>query len=215
MAAVVSTPQPVHPPACSDAALLERWRGGDRRAGDVLVSRHVGAVRSYFRGRISGPDSEDLVQETLSRLTGAIRGFQARSSLRTYVMSIAHNTLNDHLRRGYRRISFESLDDSEGEPATAEHYMLERERHALALACVRSLSPEQRELVERFYWQDTSARELGREKGIPAGTVRRRLFETRACLKKSYSEASTETLRRVAQFEVEQVHGFISLGTVA
>ncbi|KIG12409.1 RNA polymerase sigma-70 factor [Enhygromyxa salina] len=164
---------------------------------------------------MSGPDSEDLVQETLSRLTRAIRGFEARSKFRTYVMSIAHNTLNDHLRRSYRRICFEGLDDSEGEPAIAEQALLERERHALALACVRRLSDDHRELVERFYWQDTSAREIGREKGIPAGTIRRRLFETRACLEKLYREASPETLRGVAELELDQVRSFISAGTVA
>jgi RNA polymerase sigma-70 factor (ECF subfamily) len=153
------------------------------------------------------------MQETLSRLTRAIRGFQARSSFRTYVMSIAHNTLNDHLRRGYRRICFESFDDSQGEPAIAEQCLIERERHALALACVRGLPPEHRELVERFYWQDTSARDLGREKGIPAGTIRRRLFETRACLNKSFREAKPETLRCVAQLELEQLRSFITSGT--
>ncbi|PRQ07915.1 ECF RNA polymerase sigma-E factor [Enhygromyxa salina] len=194
--------------------LLERWREGDRQAGGVLVSRYAPAVRSYFRSRVSGPDSEDLVQESLSRLTRAIHGFQARSSFRTYVMSIAHNTLNDHLRRGYRRICFESFDDSAGEPAIAEQCLLERERHALALACVRSLSPDHRELVERFYWQDTSARELGREKGIPAGTIRRRLFESRASLKKFYSEATPETLRRVAELEIEQIRSFVRSGAV-
>jgi RNA polymerase sigma-70 factor (ECF subfamily) len=213
MATVVSTSQAVPtPPLRSDDTLLERWRAGDRRAGDALLSRHLGAVRSYFRSRVTGPDSEDLMQETMSRLTRAIRGFQSRSSFRTYVMTIAHNTLNDHLRRGYRRICFESFDDNEGEPAVAEQCLLERERHSLALACVRALPPEHRELVERFYWHDISAREIGREKGIPAGTIRRRLFETRACLNQSYRDAKPETLRCAAELEVEQVRRFISSG---
>lgn len=204
-------PAPPAPP--SDESLLDCWRGGDRRAGDALVSRHVGAVRAYFGCRVTGPDREDLVQETLSRLTRAVGGFEARSSFRTYLLSIAHNTFKDHLRRGYRRICVESLDDGNmGEPAMAERCLLERERHGLAFACVRRLPPERRELVERFYWQDTSAREISCELGIPAGTIRRRLFEIRACLSKAYREAGDETLRGAGELEVEELRRFLSTG---
>ena len=207
------TPTAETRPTPSDQSLLDNWRDGDRRAGDALVSRHVGAVRAYFGARVNGPDREDLVQETLSRLTRAVGRFQARSSFRTYLLRIAHNTLNDHLRRGYRRLSVESLDDgSIGEPAAAERCLLERERHGLAFACVRDLSPERRELVERFYWQDSSAREIGCDLGIPQGTIRRRLFEIRACLEKSYREAGDDTLRGAAELEVDQLRRFVSSG---
>ncbi|WP_181197803.1 RNA polymerase sigma factor [Enhygromyxa salina] len=179
------------------------------------MTRHVGVVRAYFGRRVSGPDGEDLVQETLSRLTRAIRGFQARSSFKTYLLSIAKNTFNDYLRRGYRRVSVESLEDgAASEDPLAERWLLELERHGLALDCVQQLSPETREFVERFYWQDTSARALGSEKGIPAGTVRRRLFDARASMRESYRAAQGEHARCAGGVEVEidQLRAFLCSG---
>jgi RNA polymerase sigma-70 factor (ECF subfamily) len=212
MAAAVSVmPNESASSQLSDEQLLKRWRDGNRRAGDILLSRHRASLRAYFVHRVAAPDGEDLVQETMSRVTRAIRKFECRSSFHTYLMSIARNTFHDHLRRGYRRISVESLDDaSVGEPAFAEHCLLELERHHLAYACLRGLPPETRELVERFYWHGISARQIGCEQGIPPGTVRRRLFEARAALHELYLRGTDP--QRGEELELEQLRSFVSSG---
>ena len=46
-----------------DIALLERWRAGDRRAGEDLFSRHFAQVLRFFEGKVGGR-AEDLTQQT-------------------------------------------------------------------------------------------------------------------------------------------------------
>lgn len=163
----------------TDDLLLQRWRAGDRRAGDVLLDRYRGALESYFVRKAAACDAEDLVQETLLRSTRAIRGFESRSSFRTYLMKIAKHTLHDHLRRRYRRVRTEPFDDgNEGEGAFAEYCMLELERHAPLLAALAELGLAELELLELRYWDGVTARELGRRWDTPEGTIRRWLRRT-------------------------------------
>ena len=47
-----------------DDDLLERWRAGDKRAGNALFERHFRSLVRFFRNKVS-TGIEDLVQETL------------------------------------------------------------------------------------------------------------------------------------------------------
>lgn len=57
------------------------------------------ALRSYLFRLTTNPDeAEDLVQDTYVRAARAIGGFSGRSSLRTWVFTIATNLARDHFR---------------------------------------------------------------------------------------------------------------------
>lgn len=184
--------------ASSDDVLVGRWRAGDRRAGDRLIARHVGDLRAYFYCRVKGPDCEDLVQETLWRLTRAVHRYEARSSFRTYLLSIARNTLKDHLRRCYRRVSVQSLEDEvPGKEELAERVLLDSERYLLMLDSIWSLSAPQRDLVVRFYLREVKARHIAREAGIPEGTVRRWLFKARKDMREHVERRQDERVEDV------------------
>jgi len=180
----------------TDRQLVERWRGGDRRAPNVLIARHRASIEAYFRSRVKGADSEDLVQDTLSKVTRAVHSFEYRSSFRAYLFRIAEHTLKDYLRAAYRRPLIEPLDEAEASRSpAAEQTLVDAEKLRLFLACLESLSRDKQELIDKYYVQQLSAKEIAREAGLPPGTVRRRLFDARKAMQRyrmAYPDAGAQ-----------------------
>jgi RNA polymerase sigma-70 factor (ECF subfamily) len=84
---------------------LERARSGDHAAFADLVQPHRAELTSHcYRMLGSLQDAEDMVQETLLAAWLALAGFEARSSLRTWLFRIATNRCLNHLRGASRRV---------------------------------------------------------------------------------------------------------------
>src|SRR5579864_7855586 len=82
-----------------DDAALDRARGGDRDAFQVLVERHATAVfRLAWRMTGNETDAEDMVQETFLRAWREIRRFDGRASFGTWLHRICANRTVDFLR---------------------------------------------------------------------------------------------------------------------
>lgn len=82
--------------------LALRAKAGDRNALDEFVAETLPDVLGLCRylGRPSDP--EDLVQETYARALGAIHGFRADGSARSWLLSIARRVCADAARREIR-----------------------------------------------------------------------------------------------------------------
>ena len=68
-------------------------------AVDALVRAHSPALLRHLRHRLGDAAvAEDLLQETLIKAVQGLGGFDARSSLRTWLRAIADHVVTDHLR---------------------------------------------------------------------------------------------------------------------
>lgn len=75
-------------PVISD--LITRAQGGDDQAFDALVGPHRRELHVHcYRMLGSVQDAEDALQETLLAAWQGIRGFERRSSVRTWLYRIA------------------------------------------------------------------------------------------------------------------------------
>lgn len=95
---------------------LERARGGDERAFQELVEPFRRELQVHcYRMLGSVADAEDAVQETMMAAWRGIRGFEGRSTFRSWLYRIATNRSLNALRAASRRPR--SADALRGAPA--------------------------------------------------------------------------------------------------
>jgi RNA polymerase sigma-70 factor (ECF subfamily) len=162
-----------------ESLLLDRWRAGDRAAGDELVQMCKPMLGWFFRRRTT-ENVEELVQGTLVACIQALDHFEGRSSFKTFLLGIAHKQFLMSLRQNRPR-----------EVPAAMHYRApspsqvcaskEEVRHVSD--ALNDTSPAFRQVLEMFYWDELSVDEIARTLEVPAGTVKSRLSRGRSMLR--------------------------------
>jgi RNA polymerase sigma factor (sigma-70 family) len=92
-------------PAPADPQLLEAGRHGDEDALRQLVEPHRAELHAHcYRMLGSVHDAEDALQDAPLGAWRGLSGFEGRSSLRTWLYTIATNTCNRQIARRPRRL---------------------------------------------------------------------------------------------------------------
>ena len=141
--------------ALSTFHLIQRFRGGDKQALELLFERHLPRLQRWARGRLprwarSGADTQDLVQETLLQTFNRMEVFEPtrEGALQAYLRQAVMNRIRDEIRRHGRRPAHVELDESELDrgrsPLQEAIGMEEIDRYESALGRLR---PEEREAI--------------------------------------------------------------------
>jgi RNA polymerase sigma-70 factor (ECF subfamily) len=186
--AVISAP-PLIP---SDAQLLARWARGDREALEELFQRYR-SVAYRVAHRLLGNDADalDAVQDGFVKALVHLRGFQGRSTFKTWLLRVVSNASLDLGRQRGRReaLSMDSLglQEREGlEPPAPENPAVRLEREDLRQQLHQALAklPEaQRRTFILHAEAELSYREVAEVLGISIGTVMSRLYYARQKLR--------------------------------
>jgi RNA polymerase sigma-70 factor (ECF subfamily) len=88
-----------------DRQLLDAARAGDERAYSRLVERHRGELHAHcYRMLGSVHDAEDALQDALLRAWKGLSRFEGRSSLRSWLYTIATNSCLNMIERRPKRV---------------------------------------------------------------------------------------------------------------
>ena len=105
-------------PADATHQLLERARGCDRDALDLLFTRHIPVLRRWASGRLPRwardiAETQDLVQETVLQVFRRVEVFEPRGegALQAYLRQAVMNRIRNEFRSKGRRPSFQDLDE--------------------------------------------------------------------------------------------------------
>ncbi len=102
-----------------DTQLIQRLLAGDEAAFEGLVRRYQAALARLAGLFLDEPMAiEEVVQETWVAVLRGLRGFEGRSSLKTWLLRIAANQAKSYLRRQQRYISWSVFED-DGERSVA------------------------------------------------------------------------------------------------
>lgn len=97
-----ATPTPAAP---REKQLLQAARGGDERAFGELIETYRGELHAHcYRMLGSVHDAEDALQEVLLRAWRGLGRFEGRSSLRSWLYTIATNTCLNAIARRPKRV---------------------------------------------------------------------------------------------------------------
>lgn len=182
--AMVESAYPDHRPA-TDCQLLIAWRHGDREAGDRLLRRHWSAIHAFFRNRVSG-DHDELAQRTFVACAEGCSRIRKAKSFRAYLFGVANNVLREHLR--WSRVAASRKSEPTTDDAPLAEYahrasvttLIDSARECgVLLRALRLLSPADQLVLQLSYWEQRSSSEIARLCGMPAVTVRGRLFRAR------------------------------------
>ncbi|MCF1694021.1 RNA polymerase sigma factor [Corynebacterium argentoratense] len=160
---------------------------GDRQALDEFISAtHKDVWR--LLAHLSSPDTaDDLTQETFLRVLGALPRFAARSSARTWILSLARRTWVDSIRHDRARPlkSATEYEDAQATTSTSNSWS----EWVDARLLIDELPEERREALILTQVLGFSYEEAAKIAGVRVGTIRSRVARARADI----IAASTET----------------------
>jgi RNA polymerase sigma-70 factor (ECF subfamily) len=103
-------------PADDDAALLDALRRGDESAFARLIDLyHPAMVRTAMFFVRTRPAAEDVAQETWLAVVRGLKGFDGRSSLKTWIFAILINRAKTHGAREDRYVPLAMSTQSDAE----------------------------------------------------------------------------------------------------
>lgn len=165
----------------SDEVLVQLVAGGDKDAMRALFARHN--VRVFrFLTRIVGNDAtaEDLLNEVFLEVWRNAGRFEARSQVSTWILAIARfKALASMRRRQHDELDDEASEMIEDTTDNPEVTVQKTERSALLQQCLQQLSVAHRQVVDLVYYHEQSIEEVAEIIGVPASTVKTRVFYAR------------------------------------
>ena len=84
----------------SDENLMLQYQQGDQAAFETLYRRYKDVLYRYFLRHCSDrSQSEELYQEVWIKLINSVARYKPKAKFKTYLFTIAHNTLVDFYRK--------------------------------------------------------------------------------------------------------------------
>ena len=183
--------------ADADTLLVERARGGDARAFEMLVVRYRRRIERLI-GRMTRDEGliQDLAQETFLRAWRALPQFRGESAFYTWLYRIAVNTTRkmlgqlrrDPLVSESELASVEDADETSRieneltDGTTPEGLLASREIAAAVNAAIDALSDDLRQAITLREVEGLSYEEIAEVMNSPIGTVRSRIFRAREAI---------------------------------
>ena len=168
----------------SDEALIKAIGQRDRNAMAVLYGRHH--VRVYhFALRVTGDATlaEDIVSDVFLEVWRHADRFKSRSQVSTWLLAIARNKGITAVRRHcdeHLDVYTLEIEDPADDP---EILISKSDRRKAIQRALLQLSAAQREVIDLVYYHEKSVGEVAKIIGIPASTVKTRMFYARRRMK--------------------------------
>jgi RNA polymerase sigma-70 factor, ECF subfamily len=165
----------------SDEILVERIAAGNKLAMQALFARHRTSVYRWLLRFVSNETlAEDLLSEVFLGVWRQAARFECRSSVSTWLLSIArHKALSARRHRTEAELD-EKIEATVADPADDPEVALqEKNRDALLRRALTRLSPEHRQVIDLVYYHEKSIDEVAQIIDVPPATVKTRMFYAR------------------------------------
>ena len=179
-----------HPPP--DADLVRRAADGDRRAFDMLMTRHAGRVVRFARAHTgSAGEADDIAQESFVALHRNLHRYDPARAFETWLFAIVRNKIRDHHRRRAvlrwvgAETDFSGMPSAEAGP---ERVTEDRDDLRRVSALVAELPEGLRTPLLLSAMEGMSLAGIGALMGLSAKAVEVRIYRARKALKVQFGD---------------------------
>jgi len=173
-----------------ESIAIQRTLSGDKEAFRLIYQRNYDRVFSIVAGIIlDRTDAEDVTQIVFTRALKALRSFDGRSSLQTWLHRIAINSAIAHLRSNKWKRRQSTISAADALSYTSDEPLIPDPKIEEAL---QRLSPDDRAVIILFYWHDLNLREIAESLGTSSNAAKTRLFRARERFRELYTQSDAE-----------------------
>ncbi|NNC67957.1 MAG: sigma-70 family RNA polymerase sigma factor [Gammaproteobacteria bacterium] len=168
----------------SDENLMLQYQQGEQAAFEILYRRYKDVLYRYFLKHCSDrSQSEELYQEVWIKLINSAARYKPKAKFKTYLFTIAHNTLVDFYRKAKpsQIIEFEEAEMTEeftnnSTPlAMPEDEFTLKQKTNLFIQTLEALPADQKEAAILHFEQEMSVQEIAEITQVKTETAKSRL----------------------------------------
>jgi RNA polymerase sigma-70 factor (ECF subfamily) len=177
---------------------IDRCKGGENRAVEEFAERFSPSIYRLAWAMLNDPmEASEAAQDALVSAWIGLKTYRGRSSLSTWIYSIALNECRVRLRKRKVKeklhrllVTFHFLDEKP--PDDPEDKLVRSEDEKRVWDAVSSLGDAHRTVVVLRYYQDLSLREIAEILGLNEGTVSSRLNIARSRLRQYLNQSDPD-----------------------
>jgi RNA polymerase sigma-70 factor (ECF subfamily) len=173
----------------NEKELIQQAIVGNQQAFRFLIKKYERLV-FHIAGRVTGPTDElnDICQDVFIKIYKRLPSFRSESKLSTWIATIAYRTAIDYVSK--KRVDTEELNneilpdeyirDTQKDP---EYISIKEEQRKMLHATINKLPDKYKSILNMFYLEEFSIKEIEKITEMPAGTIKNYIFRARNLLK--------------------------------
>lgn len=166
-----------------DSDLIRDVASGDKRAMRALYLRYNNAIYAFAVSRCGNEElASDCVHDTMLDVWRTADRFAGKSSVKTWLFSIARNKLVDAIRRRGKVSYVEKVPEVEDSAPNPEAAAIAAAEKAQLHACLQKLSETHLSAVRLAFLEDMTYPEIAEVEAVPLGTIKTRIFHAKQAL---------------------------------
>ena len=159
---------------------MSRIAAGDKSAMRDIYETYSPNLTNFVRNWLYDPtQAADLVHETMLEVWRSAGRFEGRSSLKSWIFSIARNKSIDTNRKGSRVTYTDAVPEIVDEETSQEDVVLGVQNAKHLTAAMKELSDSHRRVLHLDFFEDMRYEDIARIEGCPVGTVKTRILHAK------------------------------------
>jgi RNA polymerase sigma-70 factor (ECF subfamily) len=173
----------------TDKELLQRVSHGDKAAMRILYDEYAPNLRRFITRWIANEnDASDILHDTMLEIWRKADRFQGRSSVKSWMFSIARNKAIDRNRKGARTVLAEPDENIADESPQPDDIVDAFQDAKRVRACIEKLSAVHKAAIHLAFFEGLTYPEIAQIEGCPVGTVKTRIMHAKKLLLRCLSD---------------------------
>ena len=166
-----------------DKALIAGVINGNKAAMNEIYTAYVPALNGFIRLFLADPnDVADIIHDTMLEVWRKADRFEGRSSLKTWIFSIAKNKSIDRNRKMARMTYSDVYAEIKDDALNAAELLTLSQKASAVKAAVSQLKPDHRRAIHLSFFEDMNYKEIAEIEGCPVGTIKTRILYAKRSL---------------------------------